>query len=215
MLGFVEGMEKTQMIFKFSVTFLFVTLVVNGVSAQEGPNRPEAKPLTLDIKTTAILVLDMNARCDDPKQVCSKIAEPLGVFLDKARAAGVPIIYTVSATVKGKPLGELAMPLKKKEGETVIYPDAFDKFVGGELQAWLKDKGAKTLVITGSSTNAAVLYTATSAARMHRYGVVIPMDGVNAATQYEHEYSLHQFTVLPSEANKLFQFTRLSMITFR
>jgi nicotinamidase-related amidase len=203
------------MMFKFVVACLFITSLVSGVWAQEGPNRPEAKPLTLDSKTTAILVLDMNARCDDPKQVCSKIAAPLGDFLDKARAAGVPIIYTVSASAKGKPLGELAVPLKKKEGEVVIYPDAFDKFVGGELQAWLKERGAKTLVITGSSTNAAVLYTATSAARMYRYNVVIPMDGVNAATQYEHEYSLHQFTVLPSEANKLFQFTRLSMIKFQ
>jgi hypothetical protein len=60
-----------------------------------------------------------------------------------------------------------------------------------------------------------VLYTATTAARMHRYTVVIPMDGVNAATRYEHEYAIHQFTVLPSEANKLFQFTKLSMISFR
>jgi hypothetical protein len=60
-----------------------------------------------------------------------------------------------------------------------------------------------------------VLYTATTAARMHRYTVVIPMDGVNAATGYEQEYTFHQFTVLPSEANKLFQFTNLSMITFR
>jgi nicotinamidase-related amidase len=203
------------MMFKFVVACLFITSLVSGVWAQEGPNRPEAKPLTLDSKTTAILVLDMNARCDDPKQVCSKIAAPIGDFLDKARTAGAPIIYTVSASAKGKSLGELAVPLKKKEGEVVIYPDAFDKFVGGELQAWLKDRGAKTLVITGSSTNAAVLYTATSAARMYRYNVVIPMDGVNAATQYEHEYSLHQFTVLPSEANKLFQFTRLSMIKFQ
>ena len=203
------------MMFKFVVACLFITSLVSGVWAQEGPNRPEAKPLTLDSKTTAILVLDMNARCDDPKQVCSKIAAAIGDFLDKARTAGAPIIYTVSASAKGKSLGELAVPLKKKEGEVVIYPDAFDKFVGGELQAWLKDRGAKTLVITGSSTNAAVLYTATSAARMHRYNVVIPMDGVNAAMQYEHEYSLHQFTVLPSEANKLFQFTRLSMIKFQ
>ena len=203
------------MILRFTVTILFITSLVSGLWAQEGPNRPEAKPLTLDSKTTAILVLDLNARCDDPKQVCSKITTPLGEFLEKARAAGVPIVYTVSAAVKGKPLGELAIPLKKKEGELVIYPDAFDKFVGGELQTWLKDKGAKTLIITGSSTNAAVLYTATTAARMHRYSIVIPMDGVNASTQYEHEYSLHQFTVLPSEANKLFQFTRLSMITFR
>jgi nicotinamidase-related amidase len=171
--------------------------------------------MTLDSKTTAILVLDLNARCDDPKQVCSKITAPVGNFLEKARAAGVPVIYTVSAAAKGKPIGELAVPLKRKESEPVIYPDAFDKFVGGELQTFLKEKGAKTLIVTGSSTNAAVLYTATTAARMHRYNIVIPMDGVNASARYEHEYSLHQFTVLPSEANKLFQFTNLSMITFR
>ena len=197
------------------VPFLVVILWASAVWAQGGPNRPEAKPLTVDSKTTAILVLDLNARCDDPKQVCSKITAAVGEFLDKARAAGAPIIYTVSAAAKGKPLGELAIPLKKQEGELVIYPDGFDKFVGGELQAWLKDKGAKTLVITGSSANAAILYTATTAARMHRYSIVIPMDGVNASTPYEQEYSLHQFTVLPSQANKLFQFTRLSMITFR
>ena len=203
------------MIFRFAFAMLLPTLFVSAISAQEGPNRPEAKPVTLDSKTTALLVLDLNARCDDPKQVCSKITAPLGDFLEKARTAGVPIIYTVSAAAKGKPIGELAVPLKRKESEPVIYPDAFDKFVGGELQTFLKEKGAKTLIVTGSSTNAAVLYTATTAARMHRYNIVIPMDGVNASTRYEHEYSLHQFTVLPAEANKLFQFTHLSMLTFR
>ncbi|HEX9145687.1 MAG TPA: isochorismatase family protein [Candidatus Binatia bacterium] len=183
--------------------------------AQQGPNRPEAKPLTLDVKITAVLVLDLNARCQDRKQVCSKLMTPVGEFLDGTRAAGVPIIYSVSAATKGTPLGEVAAPLKHKPTETVIYPDAFDKFVGGELHAWVKDKGTKTLIITGSSSNVTVLYTATTAARMHRYNVVIPMDGINANTPYEQEYSIHQFTVLPSQANKLFQFTKLSMITFR
>jgi len=203
---------------KIRPTLSFISIVLSAVigwTAQEGPNRPEPKPLSLDSKTTAILVLDLNARCDDPKQVCSKITAPLGDFLDKARAASVPIIYTVSAAAKGKPIGELAAPLRRRETEVIIYPDSFDKFYGGELQSFLKDKGAKTLVITGSSTNAAVLYTATTAARMYRYPIVIPMDGVNAATRYEHEYAIHQFTVLPSEANKLFEFTNLSMITFR
>ena len=184
-------------------------------AAEEGPNRPEPKPVTLDSKSTAVLVLDLNARCDDPKQVCSKITAPLGDFLDKARAASVPIIYTVSTAAKGKPIGELSAPLRRKETEVIIYPDGFDKFYSGELQPLLKDRGVKTLIITGSSTNSAVLYTATTAARMHRYAVVIPIDGVNAATRYEHEYAIHQFTVLPSEANKLFQFTKLSMISFR
>jgi nicotinamidase-related amidase len=198
-----------------ALILLWVMLLVARVGAQEGPNRPEAKPLTLDSKSTVILVLDLNARCDDPAQVCGKITAPLGNFLDKARAASVPIIYTVSAAAKGKPIGEVAVPLKRKDGETVIYPDAFDKFMGGELQNFLKEKGAKTLIVTGSSTNTAVLYTATTAARIHRYSLVIPLDGVNAGTKYEPEYAIHQFTVLPSEANKLFQFTNLSMISFR
>jgi nicotinamidase-related amidase len=202
---------------KIAPTLLFISILlsVNGWTADEGPNRPEPKAVTLDRKSTAVLVLDLNARCDDPKQVCSKITAPLGDFLDKARAASVPIIYTVSTAAKGKPIGELAAPLRRKENEVIIYPDGFDKFYSGELQPLLKDKGIQTLIITGSSTNSAVLYTATTAARMHRYTVVIPMDGVNAATRYEHEYAIHQFTVLPSEANKLFQFTNLSMISFR
>jgi nicotinamidase-related amidase len=194
---------------------LLVLMIVGGAAAQDGPHRPEAKPLTLDTKTTAVLVLDLNARCEDPKQVCSKLMTPVSEFLAKVRAASVPIIYTVSAAAKGTPLGQVAAPLQRKDNETVLYPDGFDKFIGGELQSRLQEKGIKTLVITGSSSNAAVLYTATTAARMHRYTVVIPMDGINANSAYEHEYSLHQFTVLPGEANKQFQFTQLSMITFR
>jgi nicotinamidase-related amidase len=201
--------------FAFAVAIFLAAAFPTGLPAQQGPNRPEAKPLTLDVKSTAVLVLDLNARCEDAKQVCSKLMAPVGEFLEKARNAGVPIIYSVSAAAKGTPLGAVAAPLKRKESETVIYPDAFDKFFGGELETWIKEKGAKTLVITGSASNAAVLYTATTAARMHRYSVVIPMDGVNASTPYEQEYSMHQFTVLPSQANKLFQFTKLSLITFR
>lgn len=105
--------------------------------------------------------------------------------------------------------------MKRKESEPVIYPDGFDKFLGGEIQAMLKERGAKTVIVTGASTNSAVLYTATTAARMFRYNIVIPMDGSNANSRYEQEYSFHQFTVMPSDAYKQFQFTNLSMITFK
>src|SRR5713226_273155 len=157
-------MEGKAMILRCAFTFLLMTLVVSGTGAQEGPNRPEPKPVSLESKTTAILVLDLNARCHDPKQVCSKLMAPVGEFLEKARSAGVAIIHTVSASAKGTPLGEVATPLKRRESEPVLYPDAFDKFVGGELQTLLKEKGAKTLIVTGSSTNAGVLYTVTTAA---------------------------------------------------
>jgi len=201
-----------------NVKLFIVSLLLaaaSGAFAQEGPNKPEAKPVTVEAKTTAILVLDLNTRCHDPKEICSKLMPALGEFLEKARAAAVPIIYTVSARAKGTPLGEVATPLKRRETEPILYPDAWDKFTGGELQELLKQKGVKKLVLVGSSTNITVLYTATAAVRIYEYEVVIPMDGMNARLDYEQEYTFHQFTVLASNANKRFQFTKLSMIGFK
>jgi len=181
----------------------------------EVPNRPQPKPVTVDGGSTAIVVLDMSTRCQDPKDACSKLLEPLGGFLERARTFGVPIIFTVSASAKGTPLAEVAATLKRQPNEPVIYPDAFDKFTGGDLHALLTKISAKGLIIVGSSTNIAVLYTCSAAARVYNYEIILPLDGINARTQYEHEYTLHQFTVLPHDASKRFHFTNLSMIGFQ
>jgi nicotinamidase-related amidase len=179
------------------------------------PNKPKPKPVSLGNKTTAIVVLDLSARCEDSKEVCAKLMKPLGDFLERARASHVPIIYTVSAHMRGTPMQEVASPLKRRDAEPVIYPDSFDKFFGGELQAFLSERGVKNLVVVGSLTNVAVLYTSSSAARVYGYNVILPLDGVNAHTKYEHEYAIHQFTILPRDANKQCLFTTLSTINFR
>ncbi len=181
---------------------------------QEGPNRPEPQPLKLDSKTTAIAVLDLSVRCEDSKEVCSKLMQPLGELLERARQATVPILYTISAAGQGTPLGAVATPLNRRASEPILYPDAFDKFMGGELKAELDRCKCRSLVIVGSATNFAVLYTATTAARIHKYEVVIPLDGVNAKRNYEHEYAIHQMTILPASAHKQFRFTKLGMIEF-
>jgi nicotinamidase-related amidase len=181
---------------------------------QEEPNRPEPEALKLDGKTTAIAVLDLSARCENPNEVCAKLMEPLGQFLEKARKSSVPILYTISATARETPMGVVAAPLKRRQSEPVLYPDAFDKFMGGELKTELDRLNCRSLVIVGSATNFAVLYTATTAARIYRYEVVIPLDGVNARRQYEHEYAIHQMTILPASAHKQFRFTKLGMIGF-
>jgi nicotinamidase-related amidase len=178
----------------------------------EGPNRPQPQNLILEPGSTSVLVLDLSSRCEDPREICAQLMEPLAEFLEKARQAAVPIFYTISAAARGSPSGEVGAPLKRRATETVIYPDAFDKFVGGELRDHLEKAGCRTLVIVGSATNFAVLYTATTAARVYRYDVVIPLDGVNARRQYEHEYAIHQMTILPASANKQFRFTTLAQI---
>jgi nicotinamidase-related amidase len=181
---------------------------------QEGPNRPEPERLKLDCKTTAIAVLDLSARCENPNEVCARLMQPLAEFLEGARKTSMPILYTISATARGTPMGEVAAPLRRRQSEPVLYPDAFDKFMGGELKAELDQSNCRSLVIVGSATNFAVLYTATTAARIYRYDVVIPLDGVNAKRKYEHEYAIHQMTILPASAHKQFRFTKLGMIEF-
>lgn len=185
------------------------------MTTQYQPNRPEPKPIGLDVKTTAVVTLDLSARCHDPKDVCSKLMQPVGEFLERVREYGVPIVFTVSAAGKGSPLGEVASPLKRRQNEPVIYPDAFDKFASGELQDFLSRNETKSIIVVGSSTNIAVLYTSSTAARVYGYKVVIPLDGINTRTQFEQDYSIHQLTILPADANKRFEFTTLSGISFR
>jgi nicotinamidase-related amidase len=98
--------------------------------------------------------------------------------------------------------------------EPVIYPDGFDKFTSGELQDFLKLYDVDTLIITGYRSNISVLNTATKATRELKYKVIIPIDGIAAKTEYEQEYTLFHFTVLPDQAAKLFSFTMLDMIEF-
>jgi nicotinamidase-related amidase len=182
---------------------------------QSGPNRPKPSPVSLAVDKTAIVVLDLSARCQDPKEVCSKLMKPLGNFLEGARARCVPISYTISAHTRGTPMQEVALPLRRREGEPVLYPDSFDKFFGGELQNFLSERQVKNLVVVGSLTNVAVLYTSSSAARVYGYDVIMPLDGVNAHSKYEHQYALHQFTILPRDTNKKFKFTTLAKIRFQ
>ncbi len=96
--------------------------------------------------------------------------------------------------------------------ETLIAPDATDKFFTGELHALLAARAITTLVITGSSANQAVLYTASSAARNFGCDIVIPLDGTNANRDYEYEHTMHQFKVV-SFANR-FRFTTRDLIDF-
>jgi nicotinamidase-related amidase len=125
------------------------------------------------------------------------------------------VIYSISAQSKGKPEGEVCSALGRRLSEPVIYPDGFDKFTSGELQDYLKLYDVDTLIITGYRSNISVLNTATKATRELKYKVIIPIDGIAAITQYEQEYTLFHFTVLPKQATKLFRFTMLDMIKFR
>jgi hypothetical protein len=95
---------------------------------------------------------------------------PIGEFLEHPRQASMPILYTISTAAKGTPLGEVAVPLKRRESEAVLYPNAFDKFMGCTLKAELDERNCRSLIIIGSATNFAVLYRDDSGADLLRCG---------------------------------------------
>jgi nicotinamidase-related amidase len=179
------------------------------------PTLPEPKPVTVDVKKTAVLVLDGSQRWSNPEQPCHKLVPGMTKFLKRIREAGMPIIYTISARSRGTPEGEVCSALDRRLSEPVIYPDGFDKFSNGELQSFLKLYDVDTLIITGYRSNISVLNTATKATRELKYQAIIPVDGIGAKTDYEQEYTLFHFTVLPDQAARLFRFTTLDMIHFR
>ncbi|HEY2987865.1 MAG TPA: isochorismatase family protein [Candidatus Binatia bacterium] len=178
------------------------------------PNKPTPKEITVDPKTTALLVLDLNARCENPEERCHKLIEPVAKFLPRARQAGILIVYTASDRYQGTAEARMPHAFKQQKDEPVLFPPAFDKFYSGELQPLLQARGAKTVIVCGASSNQAVLYTATAAARPFGYEVVIPVDGLIARGDYEHEFTLHQFTILPGGAAEKFKITEFDKIRF-
>jgi nicotinamidase-related amidase len=175
--------------------------------------KPQPTPVQLDPATTAIAVLDLSVRCDDASDICSELMRGLGAFLERARTASVPIIFTSGFALKGTPEAEVATALKRRPDEPLIHPDAFDKFQSGELQSFLASHNTKNLVIAGSSTHVCVLYTATTAARVYEYNVIIPLDGVNTRDVINHDAALHQLQVIPRASSRI-TFSTEDAITF-
>lgn len=179
------------------------------------PNVPKPTAVVLDRTATAVAVLDLSTRCNDPSAPCAELLPVVGEFLERARASEVSIVFSVSLRDRGTKLGVVASALRRRESEPIVFPDSFDKFFGSELHNVLQRMRAKNLVIVGAATNVAVMYTATTAARVYKYNVVIPMDGVTAASDYEHEYALHQLHALPAGSITPISFSTLPSITFQ
>jgi nicotinamidase-related amidase len=78
----------------------------------------------------------------------------------------------------------------------------------------LQQRGIATVICCGASSNQAVMYTATAAVRPFGYICVIPVDGLIARSDYEHEFTLHQFTILPGGAAEKFRITEFEKISF-
>ena len=180
---------------------------------RNGAQSTAPKPITLHGADTAVIVLDLHARAVEPTHAGHALVHSVPGFLARARTASAHVIFIVPAWDKGSPEDRIAEAMGRRSDEPVLYPHAYDKFANGEMQTLLQGWAAKTLIFLGGAANFSLLYTATTAARIHGYSVVVPVDGVYSHSDYEMEYALYQFTVLPRIADK-FRFTTLAGIEF-
>ena len=145
------------------------------------PATPEPARVTLDPKTTALVVLDyVEDICNNQVSCKTKMLPAVTPFMEKARKAGLTVAYGTRAQNMTKWLKEVA----PAANDIKVINTAQDRFYGTNLDQQLKAKGIKTLIMVGWKISGSITYTAVGA-MAHDYTVVIPMDTTSAGSDYE------------------------------
>ena len=145
------------------------------------PATPEPARVTLDPKTTALIVLDyVEDICNSQPSCKGKMLPAMTPFMERVRKAGLTVAYGTRAQNMTHWLKEVA----PTASDIKIINTAQDRFYNTELDKQLKAKGIKTLIMVGWKISGSVTYTSVGA-MAHDYTVVIPVDTTSAGSDYE------------------------------
>lgn len=181
--------------------------VVVGWDAVKAPPPPAVKPVTLDAKTTALLMLDFAAPNCTTRPRCMAQLPEVKRLLDTARARGVLVVYSTGPAGKREDTVSEVFPL---ESEAVVSTGV-DKFFNTDLEKRLRERGIETVITIGTAAQGAVLYTA-SAAALRGLKVIVPVDGLSD-TPYSEQYTVWHLANAPIVSRSV-TLTRLNTIAF-
>ncbi len=164
------------------------------------PPPPALHAVTVDPKTTALLMIDFN------KQTCNMQRRPRCVasiplvekLLKEARAAGAMVAYSLGGGGHASEIAKEVAPTKDEH----IVSSGVDKFRNTDLEKVLKDKGIKTVIVAGTASHGGVLYTASTAA-MLGFKVIVPVDAVSGDTPYVEQYVVWHLANAPIISNSV------------
>ena len=182
--------------------------IIDDWSTVQAPKPPELKPVTLDPKTTALLVLDfIKQTCNNERRPrCVTSVPRVETLLKLARAKGVSVVYSI--TTAATP-ADIAQELTPREGEPIVKASA-DKFFKTDLEKILNDKGIKTVIVVGTAAHGAVLYTGSQAA-FRGMQVIVPVDGMSAENTYFEQYTAYHMANAPGVGQQV-TLTKIDMI---
>jgi nicotinamidase-related amidase len=201
----------------FSALTIMASLGVTPASAQtiiddwskvQAPKPPELKAVTLDPKTTALLVLDfVKQTCNTERRPrCLTSVPQVQALLKLARGKGVSVVHSITTAATPADILKDVAPL---EGEPIVKSSA-DKFFKTDLEKILNDKGIKTVVVVGTAAHGAVLNTASQAA-FRGLQVIIPVDGMSSENTYFEQYTAYHLANAPGVGQQV-TLTKIDMI---
>lgn len=169
----------------------------------KAPSAPKLAPVTVDPKTTAVIVVDLI------KQTCNQQRRPRCVasipkvekLLAAARASGATVIYTLFPSpapdkFPNPVIGDV-LPAVAPKGNEPVVSSFVDKFILGNkdtgFEKLLNDKGVKTLILVGTTPHNGVLFTAVDAA-LRGFNVIVPVDGIGGNNAYEDQMAAYTLT---------------------
>ncbi|HQT88888.1 MAG TPA: isochorismatase family protein [Acidiphilium sp.] len=185
--------------------------VLNTWSSVKPPAAPKPVAVTLNPKTTALLLLDfVSQTCNATHRPrCLASVKPVAALLARARAAHATILY--SYVLSGHP-ADINPALAPRPGEAMVQSGP-DKFLHTNLAALLRADHIRTVIVTGTAAEGAVLATGAQAA-YRGYRIILPADGLSAAHRYAEQYTIWDFLNAPFLSNRT-TLTTLGEIHFR
>ncbi len=183
--------------------------IIDEWTSVKAPPAPALKPVTVDPKTTALLLLDfINPNCTNRPR-CMANLPAMKKLLREARAKGMLVVHSVpNAATAANILPDVA----PQPGEPVIK-SSVDKFFGSDLERILKEKGIQTVIANGTAAHGALLYTA-SAAAVRGFNVIAPVDGMTSENLFFEQISAWLLANGTGGIGQKVTLTRSDMITF-
>jgi nicotinamidase-related amidase len=176
------------------------------------PAAPELKRAKIDPATTALLLMDFTTQTCTPERRprCAAQVPGLARLLGEARSHGMFVVYSVATAGSGAK--DILAPLAAREGEPVLPPLGPDKFIGSDLEKTLKDKGIRSLIVTGTAAHTSVLHTGGEAA-LRGFKVIVPVDGMSSNDAFPELYTVWHLVNAARIMNEV-TLTRVDMIDF-
>ncbi|MBN2099484.1 MAG: cysteine hydrolase [Dehalococcoidia bacterium] len=156
----------------------------------------------------AIIVVDLQR--ENVGRFCQPIIPNVKLLLREARGKGIPIIFACDSrypddfifksghplrTIRGTEGVKVIDDLEPATSDFIVEKRMLSAFFGTDLDFTLRQKGIKTLIVTGVATWACVLKTVFDAAEIG-YEVIVPADCCASPVPEGHESALRVMGLL-------------------